>query len=141
MFGFCYPIFILIIIFLAIIDSISYSVKNFDVMNKGKQNKKPIEKYLKFVIDLIQQFKAEGKFKEILDEMEVKEQDDEKTIFAFYDWKWYSDDELISNLSEELERISEEHGEDKFGLIVIGEDMAVVDEQGYFFDYSVKITW
>jgi len=85
--------------------------------------------------------KAEGKFKEILDEMEVKEQDDEKTIFAFYDWKWYSNDELISNLIEELERISEEHGEDKFGLIVIGEDMAVVDEQGYFFDYSVKITW
>lgn len=30
---------------------------------KGKQNRKPIEKYMKFVIDLIKQFKAEGKFK------------------------------------------------------------------------------
>ena len=30
---------------------------------KGKQNKKPIPKYLTFVIDLLKQFKSEGKFK------------------------------------------------------------------------------
>jgi len=30
---------------------------------KGKQNKKPVEKYMKFVIDLIKQMKSEGNFK------------------------------------------------------------------------------
>jgi len=30
---------------------------------KGKQNKKPVEKYMKYVIDLLKQMKTEGKFK------------------------------------------------------------------------------
>ena len=86
--------------------------------------------------------KAEGEFKDTLDNMEVlEEQEDGKVIFAFNNWKWYPNYSFVININEELERISEECGEDQFGLIVIGEDMAVVDEQGEFFNYSIEISW
>jgi hypothetical protein len=44
--------------------TIAYNEKTGNITQvKGKQNKKPVEKYMKYVIDLLKQMKAEGKFK------------------------------------------------------------------------------